>query len=136
ADPVTVTPTSGSISLTATGTVTVTDAPYFAVSASRNDLTIRRGSTNSSSGSSTLPIVSYGFTGTIRVSASMARTAPHSPTVKLSSTSVTLSSGGIAQVFMTVAAGKNTSIGSYVVTVNFTSGSITQTIVIRVNVVR
>jgi len=134
---ITVTATSGSITHTAVVTVNV-PATDFTVSAIPSSLTIQKGSqTNSTIAVSILTLASLnGFSGTISISASITPKAPHPPTVSLSSTSLTLSSGGTATVFLTVAAGKNTSTGSYTVTVTFTSGSITHTVTINVVVTK
>ncbi|MGA2683367.1 MAG: hypothetical protein ABSF44_16405 [Candidatus Bathyarchaeia archaeon] len=121
--PVTVTGTSGSLVHSVTVNVQVT-APDFSISASPNSLTIRSGS----SGTSTVTVNALnGFTGTVSLSAS----APSGLTTSLTSNSITNS--GTSTLKITVSSSIRS--GTYTVTVTGTSGSLSHsaTVTVRVN---
>ena len=105
--------------------------PDFLVTAQPTSLTIR-------AGSSTTSLVSVtslnGFTGTVSLSGIVSPLLKHGPRATLSSTSVTLSSGGSGSSTLTVNTGRNTPTGSYSVTVTGVSGSISHSVTVAVSV--
>jgi len=120
---VTVTGVSESISHSTTLTVQVT-TPDFSISASPTSLTIRSGS----SGTSTITVKPLnGFTGTVKLSP----TAPSGLTASLNPTSIT---SGTSTLKITVSS--NIRSGTYTVTVTGTSGSLIHSATVRVTVSR
>jgi subtilase family serine protease len=121
---VTVTGTNASLSHTISVAVQVT-APDFSISASPSSLSIRRGS----SGTSTITVTALnGFTGIITLSA----IAPTGLTASLSP--VSISTSGKSTLTITVASNART--GTYTITVTGTSGSLSHTITVKVAVRR
>ena len=117
-----VTGTSGSLSHTISLTVQVT-SPDFSISASPASLTIRSGS----SGTSTITITALnGFTGTVTLSAS----APTGLAASLNSVSISTS----GKSTLTITIQSNTRAGTYTVTVTGTSGTLSHTTSVRVTV--
>lgn len=119
---VTVTGTSVTLSHSTTVTVQVT-TPDFSISASPTSLTIRSGS----SGTSTITIKALNnFTGTVSLSA----TAPNGLTTSLNPASITTSGTST----LTILVASKTRSGTYTITVTGTSGSLSHTATIRVTV--
>jgi subtilase family serine protease len=119
---VTVTGKSGTLSHTISVTVQVT-SPDFSISASPSSLSIRSGS----SGTSTITVTALnGFTGTVTLSA----TAPTGLTASLSPTSI--STSGKSTLTITVASTTRT--GTYTITVTGKSGTLSHTATVRVAV--
>jgi subtilase family serine protease len=120
--PLTVNGTSGSLSGTTALTLTVV-SPSFSLSTSPASLTVPR----STSGSSTLTVLDQnGFTGNVNLGVTglpSGVTAAFSPAATITSSKVTFT------------VGPSTSAGSYPLTVNGTSGSLSGTTVITLTVV-
>ena len=109
----------------------VFSATDFTMTASPSSLTVTR----SSQMTSTITLTSLsGFAGTVSLSTSVSPSTGHFPTANLSSSSVTLASGGTGSVVLTVSTGKNTGFGSYTITITGTSGSLTHTTTVTVTV--
>jgi uncharacterized membrane protein len=128
---VTVTGTGGSLSHQTTVTVTINpvNSGDFSITASPSSLTVSKGS----SAGSTITLTSLsGFSGTITLSVTVSSNS--GPRTSLSSSSVTLTSGGQGTSILTLKATHKTQIGSYTITVTGTSGSISHTVKITVNV--
>lgn len=128
---VTVTGTSGSLSHATTVTVNVvsTNPGDFSITANPTSLTIPRGS----SAGPTISLASLnGFSGTITLSATVSSTP--GPKASLSSSTVTLISGGQGTASLSVRANHKTAIGTYTITVTGTSGSVSHSVSITVNV--
>ncbi len=123
---VTVTATSGSFTHTTTVSVTVTPPPDFAISASQTAITIASGT----SGTSSINLGSlYGFAGTVALSTTA---SPSGLTATVSPTSVTLASGASVSSTLTIS---SSTIGTYTVNIIGTTGSLTHSIAVSVNVV-
>jgi subtilase family serine protease len=119
-----VTGTNGSLSHTISVTAQVT-APDFSISASPTSLSIRRGS----SGTSTITVTALnGFTGTVTLSA----TAPTGLTASLSPTSISTS----GKSTLTITVGSNARTGTYTITIKGTSASLSHTVTVSVTVSR
>ncbi len=128
---VTILGTSGSLSHQTTVTVNVvtTNAGDFSMTASPSSLTISRGS----SAGSTISLTSLnGFTGTINLSTVISPTS--GPKTSLGTSSVTLTSGGQGTSTLSVRALHKTPIGGYTITVTGTSGSLSHSVTITVNI--
>ena len=122
----TITGTSGSLTHSVTVVFSFVD---FSVSASPSPMGVPKGS----SGSSTITVSgSNGFMGSVSVSASV----PSGLTASFSASSVMLNPGVASNsTVLTVSAGSSTPLGAYTVTVMGTSGSLSHSISIVVNVV-
>jgi hypothetical protein len=91
----------------------------FSIVASPVTLVLSR----SAQGSSTITLTSLnGFAGNITLSSTTLPAKAHSPTTILSSSSVTLVSGGTASLTVTISTTRNTATASYTVTITGTSG--------------
>jgi len=99
----------------------------FNIVASTASITIPR----SSAGNLTLTLTSLGLNGTVTLSVSV---SPSGPKTQLSQTSTTLSPGASATSTLSVKALKKTPVGSYVVTVTATSGSLSHSVTVAVTV--
>jgi len=103
------------------------------MSANPSSLTVKQGG----SATTTITINSTnGFTGTITLNASLAPGGSKAPTLTLSSTTVTVSPGAPATVLLTVTTKGSTPQGSYTVKVTGSSGGLSTTITIPVQVVK
>src|SRR5467141_3073944 len=123
---VTVTGTSGSMVHSVSVLVVVSD---FSLSISPSSLSLPRGT----SGNSLITLTSLnGFTGTISLSTTVSSTA--GPRTSLSSSSVTLTSGGQSTSTLSVRAQHTTPVGAYTITVTGTSGSVSRSVTVTVNV--
>src|SRR2546425_241289 len=117
----------------ATPTAPPPPPPDFSISAAPSSLTIHLGS----SGTSTITLSSLnGFAGTVSLSPSIAcsGTCIIYPTATLNPTSVTLAAGGAGTSTLTVSTTVLTTPGTYVVLITATSGSITHTVTVTVQV--
>ena len=109
------------------------EPPDFSMSANPSSLTVKQGG----SATTTITINSTnGFTGTITLNASLAPGGSKAPTLTLSSTTVTVSPGAPATVLLTVTTKGSTPQGSYTVKVTGSSGGLSTTITIPVQVVK
>src|SRR5467141_1831745 len=123
---VTVTGTSGSMVHSVSVLVVVSD---FSLSISPSSLSLPRGT----SGNSLITLTSLnGFTGTISLSTTVSSTA--GLRTSLSSVSVTLTSGGQSTSTLSVRAQHTTPVGGYTITVTATSGAVSHSVTITVNV--
>ena len=123
---VTVTGTSGSLAHSVSILVIVSD---FSISISPLSLSLPRGT----SGTSLITVTSLnGFTGTISLSAVVSPTS--GPKTSLSGSSVTLTSGGQGTSTLSVRALHKTPIGGYTITITGTTGSLSHSITLTVNV--
>src|SRR2546427_114225 len=119
--------------VSATPTAPPPPPPDFSISAAPSSLTIHLGS----SGTSTITLSSLnGFAGTVSLSPSIAcsGTCIIYPTATLNPTSVTLAAGGAGTSTLTVSTTGLTTPGTYVVLITATSGSITHTVTVTVQV--
>ncbi len=104
-----------------------TSSPDFSLSASPSSLTIQAGA----SGSSTVTVASLnGFSGTVLLAAS----SPAGLSATLSSSSLTIVSGGSSSSTLTITASPTAVAGTYAVAVTGTSGSLTHSATVTVNV--
>ncbi len=118
---VTVTGTSGSFTHSTTITANVQD---FGFSTNVSSLTLAPGDT----GNVTINLASIeGFTGTVSISAVCSST---SPKLTLSSSSVSLISGGTGASVLKVHTFRKTLPGTYTITITGTSGGITHTVTV------
>jgi hypothetical protein len=100
----------------------------FGLSSSPSALSIVQGS----SGKSIIALVSLnGFTGTVSLSSTV---SPAGPTVTLNPTIVSLGAGGSASSTLTIGTTSATPVGSYMVTVTGTFGSVSHSAVVSVTV--
>jgi len=107
--------------------------PDFSISATPASFSIHIGS----SGTSTITLTSLnGFAGMIGLSTSISCSGlcVVYPTASLNPTSVTLTAGGTGMSTLTVATTILTTPGTYTITINATSGSITHTVTVTVQV--
>jgi len=126
---VTVTGSSGSLSHSTTVSVSVAVNPDFSISADPSSFTLSRSSTDNS----TITITSLnGFSGTISLSTSI---SPSGPRTTLSSSTLTLTSGGSATSILGIRTLKKTHFGTYTITVTATSGSTSHSTTITLTVV-
>src|SRR6266705_2194521 len=96
---------------------------------SPSSLSLPRGT----SGTSLVTLTSLnGFAGTVTLSTVVSATS--GPRTSLSSSSVTLTSGGQSTSTLSVRAQHKTPIGSYTITVTGTSGSVSHSVTITVNI--
>lgn len=117
---------------TAAISVTVSP-PDFTMTAIPSSLTVPQ----ESSKTSTITLTSLnGFTGTVTLSVSITPVVKQGPTATLSSTTITLSSGGSTSVILTVSAKGSTPLGSYTVTITASSGSLAHSVSVPVTVVK
>ena len=125
----TVTGTSGSLIHTATVSVTVTppSTPDFTMAANPMSLTITQGS----SATSTINLAGLNsFSGTITLSALV---SPFGPSTSLNPSTVTLSSNGAGSSTLTVTTG-SAPVGSYIVNVTGTGGSLSHSVTLTIAV--
>ena len=109
------------------------EPPDFTMTANPSSLTVKQGG----SATTTLTINSTnGFTGTITLNASLAPGGNKAPFLTLSSTTVTVAPGAPATVLVTVSSKGSTPLGSYTVKVTGSSGGLSTTITIPVQVVK
>src|SRR5438309_1328390 len=119
--------------VSATPTAPPPPPPDFGISAAPSSLTIHLGS----SGTSTITLSSLnGFAGTVSLSSSIAcsGTCIIYPTATLNPASVTLAAGGAGTSMLTVSTTVLTTPGTYVVLITATSGFITHTVTVAVQV--
>src|SRR3989440_58044 len=119
--------------VSATPTAPPPPPPDFSISAAPSSLTIHLGS----SGTSTITLSSLnGFAGTVSLSSSIAcsGTCIIYPTATLNPASVTLAAGGAGTSMLMVSTTVLTTPGTYVVMITATSGSITHTVTVTVQV--
>src|SRR5437660_4291136 len=109
------------------------EPPDFTISANPSSLTVKQGG----SATTTIRINSTnGFTGTIALNASIAPGSSKAPSLTLSSTTVTVAPGAPATVLLTVTTKGSTTLGSYTVKVTGSSGGLSTTFTIPVQVVK
>ena len=109
------------------------EPPDFTMTANPSSLTVKQGG----SATTTLTINSTnGFTGTITLNASIVPQGSKGPSLTLSSTTVTITPGVPGTVLLTVASKGSTLLGSYTVKVTGSSGGLSTTITIPVQVVK
>ena len=109
------------------------EPPDFTMTANPSSLTVKQ----SGSATTTITINSTnGFTGTITLNASIAPGGNKAPFLTLSSTTVTVAPGAPATVLVTVSSKGSTPLGSYTVKVTGSSGGLSTTITIPVQVVK
>src|SRR2546428_7036403 len=128
---VTIVGTSGWLAHQTTVTVNIvtTNVGDFSMTASPSPMIVSRGS----SAGSTISLTSMnGFAGTINLSTLVSPTS--GPRTSLSTSSVTLTSGGQGTSILNVRALHKTPIGAYTLTVTGTSGSLSRSITITINV--
>jgi len=114
-------------------TVIAETQPGFTISANPSSLTVKQGG----SATTTITINSFnGFTGTIMLNASIAPVSSKGPFLTLSSTTATVAPGAPATVLLTVTTKGATPLGSYTVKVTGSSGGLSHTITIPVQVVK
>src|SRR5437773_511 len=124
-----VTCSSGSLSHSTTASVSVAVNPDFSILADPSSFTLSRSSTDNS----TITITSLnGFSGTISLSTSI---SPSGPRTTLSSSTLTLTSGGSATSILGIRTLKKTHFGTYTITVTATSGSISHSTTITLTVI-
>ncbi len=122
----TITGTSGRLVRSVSVTVVVSD---FSISINPSSLSLPRGT----SGASLITLTSLnGFAGTVTLSKVVSPTL--GPRKSLSSSSVTLSPGGQGTSTLTVKAQHKTPIGGCTITVTATSGSVSHSVTITVNI--
>ncbi len=122
----TITGTSGRLVRSVSVTVVVSD---FSISINLSSLSLPRGT----SGASLITLTSLnGFAGTVTLSKVVSPTS--GPRKSLSSSSVTLSPGGQGASTLTVKAQQKTPIGACAITVTATSGSVSHSVTITVNI--
>jgi uncharacterized membrane protein len=103
------------------------------MSASPSSLTVKQGG----SATTTITINStYGFTGTITLNASIAPGSSKGPFLTLSSTTATVAPGAPTTVLLTVTSKGSTPLGNYTVKVTGSSGGLSTTITIPVQVIK
>ncbi|HEX9197633.1 MAG TPA: hypothetical protein VF906_07555 [Candidatus Bathyarchaeia archaeon] len=125
---VTVKGSSGSLSHSTTVSVSVGVSPDFSISANPSSLTVSQ----SSSTTSTITLTSMnGFSGAVSLSTSI---SPSGPKTSLSSSTLTLTSGGSATSILSIRALHKTNLGTYTITVTATSGSVSHSTTINLTV--
>jgi uncharacterized membrane protein len=129
----TVTAMSGSLAHAVTLILQVTPppAPDFQLQAQQSAINVTRGS----SGSMTITLTSIGgFSGIVNMTSSISLGGGFSPTVGLNPTKVTLLSGGMASVLMTINTTGFTTRGVYSITVQGISGTLSNNVSISLTV--
>ncbi len=120
-----VTSTSGSISHAVAVTVYVRD---FSVNTNVSSLTLAHGS----SGTVTINLASInGFTGTVSLSAVC---SPSGPKLNLSSSTISLTSGGSGTSALSIRTLRRTTPGSYAITITANSGGVSHTVTVLLTV--
>ncbi len=130
---VTVTGSSGTLSHSTSIQVSVVQSaqPDFSITANPASITLQPGT----SGSSTVTVTSLnGFSGTVALTDSISPATSNPPVISLSSSSLTLSSGGSARSTLTIATSSSTTSGSYTVSVTGTSGSLSHSVSLALTV--
>src|SRR5467141_4450210 len=123
---VTVTGSSGSLAHSVSVLVIVSD---FSISINPSSLSLPRGT----SGTSLITLTSLnGFAGTVTLSTVVSPTS--GPRTTLSSSSITLTPGGQSTSTVNVRALHKTPIGAYTITVTATSGSLSRSVTMTVNI--
>jgi uncharacterized membrane protein len=103
-------------------------APDFTIQAGQSAINVTRGS----SGSATVTLTSVGgFSGLVNMTSSISPGGGSSPSLSLNPVRVTLLSGGTASVLLTITTSLSTTRGSYSVTVQGVSGSLSNTATIQ-----
>ena len=109
------------------------EPPDFTISANPSNLIVKQGSFNTT----TITINSTnGFTGTITLNASIVPVGKLSPSVTLTLRSATIAPSSPATVLVTVTTKGGTAVGTYTVKVTGSSGGLSTTITIPVQVVK
>jgi len=109
------------------------ESPDFTISANPSNLIVKQGSSNTT----TITINSTnGFTGTITLNASISPASNKGPFLTLSSTTATVAPRAPATILLTVTTKGATPVGSYTVKVTGSSGGLSTTITITVQVVK
>ncbi len=109
------------------------EPPDFTISANPSSLLVRQGSSNITA----ITINSTnGFTGTITLNSSIAPQGSKGPFLTLSSTTARIAPGAPATILLTVTSKGSTPLGSYTVKVTGSSGGLSTTITIPVQVVK
>src|SRR5205809_2324871 len=104
----------------------------FAMGSSRTELVIGKGET----ANSTISLFSLnGFAGSVALSVTTSPTVNHTPTVSISPSTLTLSSGGTASSFFIVYARVNTTKTLYTMVVTASGGGVSDSVQILVDVV-
>jgi uncharacterized membrane protein len=129
----TVSAVSGSLAHTVTLILQVTPppSPDFQLQAQQSAINVTRGS----SGSMTITLTSIGgFSGVVNMTSSISQGGGSSPTLTLNPTKVTLLSGGMSSVLMTINTTGLTPRGVYSITVQGVSGGLPHTATISLTV--
>src|SRR5213080_785841 len=109
------------------------EPPDFTISANPSSLLVRQGSSNITA----ITINSTnGFTGTITLNSSIAPQGSKGPFLTLGSTTARIAPGAPATILLTVTSKGSTPLGSYTVKVTGSSGGLSTTITIPVQVVK
>jgi len=109
------------------------ESPDFTISANPSNLIVKQGSSNTT----TITINSTnGFTGTITLNASISPASNKGPFLTLSSTTATVAPRAPATILLTVTTKGATPVGSYTVKVTGSSGGLSTTVTIPVQVVK
>ena len=113
-------------------TYTQSPSPTFAMGSSRTELVIGKGET----ANSTISLFSLnGFSGNVALSVTTSPTVNHPPTVSISPSTLTLSSGGTASSFFIASARVNTTKTLYTMVVTASGNGVSGSVQILVDVV-